>query len=291
METEYWATFSIFDHRTPNYKRALIVFDRIVIPVASRPYRGLTREELDQLSAETDFLVREGRAIRFDWDPQRFDEWKQDVAGKAVSAYLGRHAEDDTRYQLQYEVEEGIVNLEKPPDVQVFAVPVCSSNNEFEHLAEERDTLELILESLPVPDRDAPLENICRLRDREDFATSLTKMRIWQDELVLDLIRAESDRERQILLRQARAKLRDWIATYRRLVMDAGLANQSATLSAITSLGRTLAGDITAIPNLAQGLEDTVKIRTAKRPSWKVVADLECALAGVIYIAEEEFHP
>src|SRR5260221_5037543 len=104
MKTEYWATFSIFDHRTPNYRRALIVFDRIVIPVATRPYHGLTAEELDQLSAEADFLVYEGRAIRFDWDPQRFDQWKQHVAGKALSAHLGKHAEDDTRYQLQYEI-------------------------------------------------------------------------------------------------------------------------------------------------------------------------------------------
>ena len=289
MGTEYWATFSIFDHRTPNYKRALIIFDRIVIPVASRPFRELTGDELEQLSAEADFLVREGRAIRFDWDPERFGEWKQDVAGKAVSAHLGRHAEDDTRYQLQYEVEEGIVGLEIPQDLEVVAVPVCSSNKEFEHLAEERDTLEVILASLPVPNRDAPLENICRLRDREEFATSLTKMRIWQDELVLALIRARSERERQVLLRQAKSQLQDWISTYHRLVRDAGLANQSATLSAITSLGRTLAGDATAIPKLAETLGDTVKIHTGRRPSWKVVADLECAPAGVIYTAEKEF--
>jgi len=287
MKTEYWATFSIYDHRTPNYRRALIVFDRIVIPVASRPYKGLTGQELDQLSAEVDFLVHEGRAVRFDWDPQRFNEWKQNLVGKGVSAHLGKHAEDDTRYQLQYEVEEGIVGLAKPADVEVLAVPVCSSVKEFEHLAEERDTLEVILDSLPVPNSDASLETICRLRDREDFATSLSKMRIWQDDVVLGLLRAGSEREREVLLRRSKAQLTDWVATYRRLVEDAGLANQSATLSAITSLGRSLAGDATAIPKLAAALGDVVGIRTARRPSWKAVADLECAPAGIIYTTEE----
>src|SRR3712207_5197273 len=109
MTTEYWATFSIYDHRTPNYKRALIIFDRIVIPVATEPFRQLTQEELDQLSAEADFLVREGRAVRFDWDPTRFQEWQQEMTGKSLSAYLGKNAQDDTRYQLQWEVEQGIV--------------------------------------------------------------------------------------------------------------------------------------------------------------------------------------
>src|SRR5687767_10513329 len=210
MATEFWATFSIYDHRSPNYKRALILFDRIVIPVATRPFRRLTQEELDRLSSDADFLVDEGRAVRFDWEPERFEEWKLEMAGKALSAYLGKDAEADTRYQLQHEVQEGIASISKPEGVEVLAVPVCNSKDEFEHLSEERETLELILEALPVPSVDAPLEDICRLRDREDFATSLGKMRIWQDDLVLALVRAQSDRERQILLRQAKARLAYW---------------------------------------------------------------------------------
>lgn len=288
MATEYWATFSIYDHRTPNYKRSLILFDRVVIPVATQPYRGLTAAELDQLSAETDFLVREGRAVRFDWDPEHFAAWQQEMAGKALAAYLGQDAQADTRYQLQWEVEQGIVGLGQPQDIEVLAVPVYSSLQDFEHLAEERQTLEIILAALPVPDENAPLETICRLREREDFATSLHKMRIWQDEVVLDLLRANSERERRVLLRQARAQLQDWIATYRRLVSDAGLANQSATLSAITSIGRGLAGDATALPKLADALGDVVKVRSAVRPTWKTVADLECAPAGVVIAAEDE---
>src|SRR5512138_3475910 len=104
MTTEYWATFSIYDHRTLNYKRALILFDKVVIPVATQPFRKLTQEELEQLSAEVDFLVEQDLAVRVDWDPQQFQDWKQDMAGKAISNYLGRNAEDDTRLQLQWDV-------------------------------------------------------------------------------------------------------------------------------------------------------------------------------------------
>ena len=62
MATEYWATFSIYDHRSPNYRRALVVFDKIVIPIATRPFGKLSGKELDQLSAEVDFLVSYGVA-------------------------------------------------------------------------------------------------------------------------------------------------------------------------------------------------------------------------------------
>ena len=287
MATQYWATFSIYDHRTPNYRRALVLFDRVVIPVPTEPFRKLDGPELDQLSAEVDFLVAEGRAVRFDWDPSRFEEWKQEMAGKAVSAFLGKHAEDDTRYQLQFEVSEGIARMEIPKTDDVLTVPVCSSMSEFDRNAEERHALEVILEALPVPDANAPLEDICRLRDREDFATSLGKMRIWQDDLVLALIRANFDREREVLIRQAKARLKDWIATYRRLVEDAGLASGTATLSAISSLGQTIAGDARGIPRLLAGLRDVATVRQSKRPSWKVVADLECAPAGLIYSSEK----
>lgn len=289
MTTEYWATFSIYDHRTPNYKRALLLFDKVVIPVATQPFRKLTKQELEQLSAEVDFLEKQHLAVRVNWDPQRFAEWKQDMAGKAISHYIGKDAENDTRLQLQYDVEQGSIGINRPQGLDVLAVPVCSSYQEFEHFAYEQNTLEIILNTLPVPSQDASLEAICRLREREDFATSLGKMRIWQDELVLELIRAGSERERDLLLRQGKAQLADWIRTYRRLVADAELANENVALTAISSVGQVLMGDLTALPKLIEMFKDLVTARAGRRPSWKAVADLECAPAGVIYATEEEF--
>jgi hypothetical protein len=50
MET--WATFSIIDHRRPIYRQALALFDRIVVPLPTRPIDDQTQEEVDQLKAE-----------------------------------------------------------------------------------------------------------------------------------------------------------------------------------------------------------------------------------------------
>jgi hypothetical protein len=100
-------------------------------------------------------------------------------------------------------------------------------------------------------------------------------------------VRANSEREREVLIRQAKARLQDWVATYRRLVEDAGVARGTAALSAISSLGQTIAGDLRGIPRLLAGLSDVAKITKARRPSWKVVADLECAPAGLIYSSEK----
>ncbi len=42
MKNEYWATFSIYDHRTALYHQALVLFDRIVVPVPTRTVGSLS---------------------------------------------------------------------------------------------------------------------------------------------------------------------------------------------------------------------------------------------------------
>src|SRR5260370_42587898 len=77
MSDEYWATFSIYDHRRGAlYRNSLILFDRVVIPVPTTPVGDLTQEEIEALDADVVFLEREGAAVRFDWDPAEFQEWQ-----------------------------------------------------------------------------------------------------------------------------------------------------------------------------------------------------------------------
>lgn len=280
MATEYWGTFSIYDHTGPVYRRALVMFDRVVIPVPTAPVGRLDQAMIDELSADVDFLVGEGRCVRFDWDPAAFDEWRREQAGKSIANLLGKDAQADTRYHVQHELAEnalpGLADL--PEDRLVL--PVAGSIEEFEAHADERYALHVVIGELPMPGPDSPLEDICRLRDQEGFATSLRKMRVWQDDLVLELIGAGSDREKEVILRRARARLEEWTATYARLVEDAGLDRDLTTVTAVSTIGAGLAHGPFGFGKILAGLRG---ISVARRPCWKAVADEECSPAGVIY--------
>jgi hypothetical protein len=63
---EYWATFSIYDHRSQLYRQALTLFDRAVVPVPTRPFGTPTDDEIEQLAGEVDFLAARGAAVRVD---------------------------------------------------------------------------------------------------------------------------------------------------------------------------------------------------------------------------------
>jgi hypothetical protein len=79
MDDEYWATFSIYDHRTSLYRQALILFDRIVVPIPTRRVGDLTDREIEQLDKEVTALEQRGAAKRIAWDPDDFAEWKRGV--------------------------------------------------------------------------------------------------------------------------------------------------------------------------------------------------------------------
>lgn len=283
MSTEYWGTFSIYDHTTAVYRRALVMFDRVVIPVPTAPFGRLTEPMIDALSADVDYLVAKGRCVRFDWDPAEFNEWVREQAGKSLANYLGRDPQADTRYQLQYQIEQNrLPNVANLPDDRVV-LPVAGSVEELEANADERNVLHIVLGKLAVPSPDAPLDDICRLRDTEGFATSLRKMRVWQDDLVLELLRANTEREKEVILRRARARLDDWIATYSRLIRDAGLARDHATVTTVATVGGGLAAGPLGFGKVLEGIGRALGILVALRPSWRAVADDECSPAGVIY--------
>ena len=64
MSEEYWATFSIFDHRELVYRNALALFDKVVMPVPTAPISSLKQEEIDALSADADYLQEKNAAVR-----------------------------------------------------------------------------------------------------------------------------------------------------------------------------------------------------------------------------------
>lgn len=88
MSDEYWSAFSIFDHRGPLYRKALVLFDRVVMPVPTAVVRNskqelvIDQQEIDALSTDADYLVKEGAAIRFDWDINEFYKWRENTSSQ-----------------------------------------------------------------------------------------------------------------------------------------------------------------------------------------------------------------
>jgi hypothetical protein len=286
---EYWATFSIYDHRTPAFRRALLLFDRVVIPVPTTPYKSLTSEELLQLSADTDWLAAQGAAVRFDWSPQQFAEWTQSVAGQGLASVLGQDRQLDTRLQgVEWALKQGYTSLQlAPSDVpNVTAVPVYGPAEPVDEGFPERATFEVVFEKLPVPEHDAPLEDICRLRESPAFAGSLRKLRLWQEEVMLDLLdAADNEQKRKIVLRRASRQLDDWAEGYRNAMGEARFNKVESGLSVLAALGKLLS-PIDAPGTLLEMPEKLVKARTVRRPCWKEVNEMPCAPAGVIYWTE-----
>src|SRR5262245_40343337 len=106
MKDEYWATFSIYDHRTSLYRQALILFDRIVVPVPTRTIGNLTMHEIDHLAAEVEFLEERGAAKKIDWDPDEFALWRKE----ADAAESGLQETDAAESGQQEAVSRRLVN-------------------------------------------------------------------------------------------------------------------------------------------------------------------------------------
>src|SRR6267142_1760973 len=158
MKDEYWGTFSIYDHRDPVFRKALILFDRVVIPVPDRPIYDITQQELDELSTAVDYLVENQAAVRYPWSSVLFQDWQKNLTREALSI-MPRDQLFDSRLLLQQQAVS-----RKPPDVdEVIAVPVYGAREGYDAAVtaiarnpQQLLTLELA-QYLTVPTADVPL--------------------------------------------------------------------------------------------------------------------------------------
>lgn len=198
MSDEHWATFSIYDHRTPLYRQALLLFDRIVVPVPAAPLADLTEAELDALNADVEYLRSNDAAVSFGWDPGSFLSWQASVASEALASTLNR----DPLYATRLQLAEQALPL-KPKGVDsVVAVPVYRSEMAFGASSEElrndglQDVvlLEVVLPRLPVPVSDVPLQSIIDLRGKDSFREATFNLRKWQARVLPDLLKDPDNR-------------------------------------------------------------------------------------------------
>lgn len=270
MET--WATFSIIDHRKPLYRQALALFDRIVVPLPPKPIGDQTQQELDQLEAEVDYLKDAEAAEPYKWSSAEFEEWRRPLLAESLALGFNRDALHDTRLMLSEQ-------FFRRKDVQ--AVPVYGGQQQFADSrkalvqVEEALTVE-VMQRLPVPEYDTPLENLVKLRENPAFRQALNDLLEWKRDKAPAIVLAE-DRKTAMA-----AAMRD----FDRLTRAYAEAIESEGYKKAGSVGSIFFALITGEP-IGAIKETFVSFKEVREPCWKKVSELKCAPGGVVYHFQE----
>jgi hypothetical protein len=268
MET--WATFSIIDHRRPIYRQALALFDRIVVPLPSKPIGDQTQAELDQLEAEVEYLKRAKAAEPYEWKSAAFEEWRQPFLAESLAAGFNRDPFLDTRLMLSEQLYS--------PDV--LAIPVYGGQQQFTarkalKQAEEALTIEIV-QRLPVPEYDTPLENLVKLRGKPAFRKALDDLLEWKRDKAPAIVLAEDRKEAVV------AAMRD----FNKLTKTYAEVMESEGYRKAVSVGSIFFSFITG-ETIGAVKEALVAFREALEPCWKKVSEMKCAPGGVVYHFQE----
>lgn len=300
LNQPYWATFSIFDFKTPRFRQALVLFDKIVVPIPTKPVKGskgeITSEDLDRLSADVAYLEREDAAMEFKWDKQEFDQWRTSDSAEAMAQVLDRDRELATRLQLQESIEKSLREKKlitgqghnSTAVTNATVVPVYAQVSDYQEAMRESfaeaQVIEIVSAELPMPEDNEPLESIIKLRQRVSFQVFMPAFRKWQEEVTLRLLRAGDDdviRKREILA--ATRELRDAIVKFKRAVEEAKFAKIRKGITLPLVVGSAAFGHVQ--PLLAAAAEagpELFNVRDLLRPWWRPLQVAEFALAGVI---------
>lgn len=288
MDREYWATFSIYDYQTPRYRRSLVLFDKVVIPVPTAPIRTITDREIERLAADVAYLEKEGVAVGLAWNRDEFQSWREARAGEAIAELLDKDRQLATRLQVQEAVEKGQKGKLSALGKTVRAIPVYADWQEFDTLWTDSAPMrvfDIVAQQLPLPSDDAALEEIVRLRTGKAFKESMRALRHWQDEVFLDLLKAQDNKEiREATLRNAVNDLERWMKQYKQALDDAKFKKvKTAVVSMLGVAAALLTGAGPLIATLAALAPPLFDFRDVLRPAWQSATNLECAPVGVVY--------
>jgi hypothetical protein len=290
MSTEYWGTFSIYDYQTPRYKQSLVLFDKVVIPLPTEPIGNVTAQEIERLSAEVDYLEKEGAAVGVKWDRDAFELWQEAHAAEAIAQLINNDRQLATRMQVQESVEKGLEGKFSVPGIEPKAVPIYADWSQFDSAWQgwqPARAFDIVARELALPDNDVPLEAIVALRGRKSFSESMKALRYWQDRVILDLLKSGENKPiQEATVRNAVNDLEKWMRQYQSALEDAHFKKVSTAVVSVLAMSAALAtGAAPLIVTLAAVAPQLVNFRDVMRPSWQSQTNLECAPVGVIYEA------
>lgn len=290
MDTQYWGTFSIYDYQTPLYRRSLVLFDKVVIPIPKEPIKSVTQQEIDRLSQEVLYLKKEGLAEGVEWEKSDFELWRESHSGEAIAQLLDKDRQLATRLQVQESVKKNLTGKFAEAGGDIRAIPVYADWKEFDSAwksAGATQVFDIVARQLPVPADDAPLEDIVELRGRKSFQESMHGLRSWQDSVLLDLLKAEGKKEiQEATLKKAVNVLEKWMKQYESALEDAKFKKvRTAVISVLAVSAALCAGAPHLIATLSALAPPLFDFRTIFRPCWQSTTNLECAPIGVVYEA------
>jgi hypothetical protein len=291
MHDEYWGTFSIYDHRRPIYRQALVLFDRIVVPVPIRPVGNLTEAEIEQVAQEAQWLKKEGAAEVVDWDPDEFKDWrdKKQGHGEAIARCLVKDPPYATRLMLQEETHKRVASVLPEGVLSVTPVPVYGSKETYRKLTdglehiEEKLVLDVLLPEIPVPAPDSDLGVIMTLRQDQGFQAALQALRRWQRETVRDILEQKDIAS----MKRAAADFKDMVKNYREALAAAKYKKITTTITSLLAVGALLSAPVPTLVAAMAGVAPALfSVREVMRPCWKDLKDKDCFPAGVVIHAE-----
>lgn len=292
MANELWGTFSIYDHRDEIFKQSLILFDRIVIPIPNKPLGNQTQKELDQLYADATFLSDNDAAIIYEWNTNEFQDWQRGFLREALSEKFSLENRDnlyDTRLMLQEETESL-----KPKGVnKITAIPVYGAKAEFKtayknlgHIVDEGVMVELS-QLLSTPAKNAPLEDIIKLRNKNSFISAKTSFKEWQFKKVPEILG-----EKKISnINLATEEFQEMIGRYEEEITKGNFQKRKAIITSLLALGSVFSAAIgqtqTAIALISSAAPNLFSMKKITTQSWKNLRDKPFEAAGVIYEANK----
>ena len=309
MTNEYWATFSIYDHRRKDlFARALLLFDRVVIPIPTHVMGDLTQKEIDDTLADAEYLAKHDAAVLSQWNPHTFYEWLKinkspSFDREEISEEISTFHEMATRNWLLQSLD----NWNLPESIilsnsHVIGVPIYPSTQDYQTtqtykkyrrgfynlISQETEahsvTLEIVFNKLLIPSKSVSLEKIIKLRDSKQFKDSMLYLRKWQYQTVKELL-AEPNEQ---LISAASLDFEIWIRQYNDAIREANIEKLQTAVTSVLVIGAALATGVNPLVSVLAGLAPTVfSLRKVTEPSWKALSKEQFSPAGVIYTSSK----
>ncbi|GGG34232.1 hypothetical protein GCM10011344_38730 [Dokdonia pacifica] len=289
MANELWGTFSIYDHRDAIFRKSLITFDRIVIPIPNKPIGNQTLEELEQLYADASYLEKNDAAIIYNWNSDEFQDWQKDVLREALSV-----KSTDSFYDSRLMLQEKTEDL-KPQGVnEITSLPVYGAKEEFlttysklNHVTEEGVIIELS-QLISIPDKNAPLEEIIALRNSKSFISAKEAFKEWQLKKMPEVLGEKSIKN----INLAKEEFEKMLHRYEEEINNGKFKKSKAVVTSLLALGSIITAAFgetqTAIALISGAAPNLFSLKETTSPIWKDLRGKSYEAAGIIYEANRK---
>lgn len=178
----------------------------------------------------------------------------------------------------------------KPKGVnEIVSMPVYGAREEFNnvysklyHVKNEGVMLELS-QLLSVPEKNTPLAEIIRLREKKSFKSARRAFKEWQFKKVPEILGEKSEKN----INLATDEFIHMLNRYEEEIQKGKFKKRKIVITSILALGALFSAAIgetqTAIAFASGAAPNLFSLREAASPIWKDIRDKDFEAAGIIY--------